>query len=127
MLQPQLRILLTGATGLIGKEVGKALTQAGHHVVAVSRNRAKAMGLHLLADHTHASNTVTAVLTPEGINTKALLKILRERDHIVLGGGQEHLDGKMFRVGHLGFFQESELVEAMDAVEKRLREFGFKG
>jgi aspartate aminotransferase-like enzyme len=91
------------------------------------RNRARAMGLKLLADHGNASNTVTAVLTPEGINTKALLKILREQDRIVLGGGQEHLDGKIFRVGHLGFFEEAELVEAMDAVEKRLREFGFKG
>ncbi len=91
------------------------------------RNRARAMGLKLLADHTNASNTVTAVLAPEGINTKALLKILREQDHIVLAGGQEHLDGKIFRVGHLGFFEEAELVEAMDAVEKRLHEFGFKG
>src|SRR5438128_10631797 len=91
------------------------------------RNRARTMGLKLLADHANASNTVTAVLAPEGINTKALLKILREQDHIVLGGGQEHLDGKIFRVGHLGFFEEAELVEAMDAVEKRLHEFGFKG
>jgi aspartate aminotransferase-like enzyme len=91
------------------------------------RNRVRTMGLKLLADHTNASNTVTAVLAPEGINTKALLKILREQDHIVLGGGQEHLDGKIFRVGHLGFFVEAELVEAMDAVEKRLHEFGFKG
>jgi aspartate aminotransferase-like enzyme len=91
------------------------------------RHRARAMGLQLLADHANASNTVTAVLTPEGLNTKALLKILREQDHIVLGGGQEHLDGKIFRVGHLGFFQEAELIEAMDAVEKRLRESGFRG
>ena len=91
------------------------------------RNRARTMGLKLLADHANASNTVTAVLAPEGINTKALLKILREQDHIVLGGGQEHLDGKIFRVGHLGFFEEAELVEAMDAVEKRLHEFGFRG
>ena len=45
----------------------------------------------------------------------------------MLGGGQEHLDGKIFRVGHLGFFQEADLAEAMDAVEKRLPEFGFKG
>src|SRR5207247_9711775 len=74
------------------------------------RNRARTMGLKLLADHANASNTVTAVLAPEGINTKALLKILREQDHIVLGGGQEHLDGKIFRVGHLGFFEEAELV-----------------
>ncbi len=91
------------------------------------RHRARAMGLQLLADHANASNTVTAILTPAGLNTKALLKILREQDHIVLGGGQEHLDGKIFRVGHLGFFQEAELIEAMDAVEKRLREPGFRG
>jgi aspartate aminotransferase-like enzyme len=91
------------------------------------RWRAKEMGLHLLADHEYASNTVTAILSPEGINTKALLKKLREEDHVVLAGGQEHLDGKIFRVGHLGFFQEVELVEAMDKVETRLREFGFAG
>lgn len=89
------------------------------------RWRAKDMGLKLLADHAHASNTVTAILAPEGINTKTLLKTLREEDHIVLGGGQEQLDGKAFRVGHLGFFQEIELVEAMDKVELRLREMGF--
>ena len=107
---------------------GREAIFARHQLIGdYVRNRARAMGLQLLADHVHASNTVTAVLTPEGINTKALLKILREEDHVVLGGGQEHLDGKIFRVGHLGFFQKSELVEAMDAVEKRLNEFGFKG
>src|SRR3989440_5690081 len=91
------------------------------------RQRAKDMGLRLLADHANASNTVTAILTPEDIDTKAMLKKLREQDRVVLGGGQEHLDGKIFRVGHLGFFQEADLAEAMDAVEKRLPEFGFKG
>jgi aspartate aminotransferase-like enzyme len=89
------------------------------------RWRAKDMGLKLLADHAYASNTVTAILAPEGIHTKTLLKTLREEDHVVLGGGQEQLDGKVFRVGHLGFFQEVELVEAMDKIELRLREMGF--
>ena len=89
------------------------------------RWRAKEMGLRLLADHKNASNTVTAVLTPEGIDTKALLKTLREEDHVVFAGGQQHLEGKIFRVGHLGFFEEVDLVEAMDTMEIRLREFGF--
>src|SRR6266704_2687469 len=89
------------------------------------RWRAKEMGLQPLADHERASNTVTAVLTPEGIDTKALLKKLREQDHVVFAGGQGPLDGKIFRVGHLGFFQEVDLVEAMDKMELRLREFGF--
>ncbi len=91
------------------------------------RQRAKAMGLQLLADHQNASNTVTAILTPEGINTKALLKKLREEDNVVLAGGQEHLDGKIFRVGHLGFFTEADIAAAMDKLEARLHEAGFKG
>lgn len=91
------------------------------------RWRAQDMGLKLLADHEYASNTVTAVLTPESINVKELLKKLSEEDKVVFQGGQEHLEGKIFRVGHLGFFQEIDLVEAMDMMEKRLREFGFTG
>jgi aspartate aminotransferase-like enzyme len=91
------------------------------------RRRAKAMGLQLLADHANASNTVTAVRTPEGLNTKALLKTLREEDRVVLAGGQEHLEGKIFRVGHLGYFQHTELVEAMDMVEMHLHKLGFRG
>ncbi len=91
------------------------------------RARARAMGLQLFADQRYASNTVTAVLTPENVDTKALLKKLREEDHIVFAGGQEHLDGKVFRVGHLGFFTEADLAQAMDAMERRLQEFGHKG
>jgi len=90
------------------------------------RWRAKEMGLQLLADHKNASNTVTAIRLPEGIDSKRLLNTLREQDHIVFGGGQQHLDGKIFRVGHLGFFEEVDLVEAMDKMEMRLQAFGFK-
>jgi aspartate aminotransferase-like enzyme len=89
------------------------------------RWRAKEMGLGLLADHKNASNTITAVLTPEVIDAKALLKVLREEDRVVFAGGQQHLEGKIFRVGHLGFFEEVDLVEAMDAMEMRLHAFGF--
>jgi aspartate aminotransferase-like enzyme len=91
------------------------------------RWRAKEIGLELLADHQYASNTVTAVRIPEGIDARVLLKKLREEDQVVLGGGQQHLEGKIFRVGHLGFFEEADLVEAMDKLEIRLRELGFKG
>lgn len=91
------------------------------------RQRARAMGLQLLADHERASNTVTALLTPAGINTKGLLKKLREEDQVVLAGGQEHLEGKIFRVGHLGFFTDTDIAETMDKLEARLHEFGFKG
>ena len=90
------------------------------------RWRAKEMGLQLLSDHEHASNTVTAIYTPDGIDTKALLKELRVEDGVVLGGGQGKFEGKIFRVGHLGYFEEVDLVEAMDKIERRLRLLGFE-
>jgi aspartate aminotransferase-like enzyme len=90
------------------------------------RWRAKEIGLQLLADHAFASNTVTAIYTPAGIDTKTLLKELRVEDGVVLGGGQGKFEGKIFRVGHLGYFEEVDLVEAMDKLERRLRLLGFQ-
>ncbi|GAC1361375.1 MAG: alanine--glyoxylate aminotransferase family protein [Ktedonobacteraceae bacterium] len=98
--------------------------RAGEYV----RGRVKALGLELLAtDLRYASNTVTAIKTPQGIETKALLNTLRSEDHVVLADGQDHMKGKIFRVGHLGYFTETDLVQAMDAVEQRLHEAGFQG
>ncbi|QBD82314.1 alanine--glyoxylate aminotransferase family protein [Ktedonosporobacter rubrisoli] len=96
--------------------------QAGDYV----RGRVRAMGLQLFADHQNASNTVTAIKVPEGIDSKALLKKLREQDRIVFAGGQAHLEGKIFRIGHLGYFTEADLAQALDTLEQRLHEFGFK-
>ena len=65
------------------------------HLGDYVRRHVRAIGLHLLADPAHASNTVTAVRVPEGIDAKVLLNTLRERDQVVLAGGQEHLSGKI--------------------------------
>jgi len=97
--------------------------QAGQYV----RQRAKGMGLTLFADHERASNTVTAIMVPEGIEFKALNKKLRELDHVVIASGQDHMAGKIFRVGHLGFYTQQDIEQAMNAVETRLHELGFKG
>lgn len=92
--------------------------RAGEYV----RTRAQQMGVKLLADPCYASNTVTALLPPEGIQVKALLKKLREDDSIVLAGGQDHMKEKLFRIGHLGFFSHEDLVQTMDALEMRLQQ-----
>jgi aspartate aminotransferase-like enzyme len=84
----------------------------------------RAIGLHLLADPTHASNTVTAVRVPEGIDAKALLNMLRERDQVVLAGGQEHLSRKIFRIGHMGSCEVRDLFTALNYLQVRLQEFG---
>lgn len=96
--------------------------QAGDYV----RARIRGLGLQLLANHPYASNTVSAVRTPEGIDTKELLKVLRVDDQVVLAGGQGPLEGKIFRVGHLGNFAQQDLADALDRLEARLIELGYK-
>ncbi len=97
--------------------------KAGEYV----RTRAQQMGFKLFADPRYASNTVTALLVPEGVQVKALLKQLHQSDNIVLAEGQEHMKEKLFRIGHMGFFSHEELVQTMDALEKQLHTFGIQG
>ncbi len=89
------------------------------------RRHVRAIGLHLLADPAHASNTVTAVRVPKGVDSRVLLNTLRERDQVVLAGGQEHLAGKILRIAHMGCCEVRDLFLALNCLQVRLREFGF--
>ncbi len=106
---------------------GREAIFARHQRVAdLVRGRARAMGLRLFADAAHASNTVTAISVPEGIEGKALTKALRERERVVVGGGQDRLEGKIIRIGHLGYVHEPEIVACMDALERQLVALGHR-
>jgi alanine-glyoxylate transaminase/serine-glyoxylate transaminase/serine-pyruvate transaminase len=67
------------------------------------------------------SNSVTAVLMPEGYNGDALRKTVRERFNVSLGGGLGKLSGLIFRVGHLGDLNEPMLLGALSAIEMGMR------
>lgn len=108
------------ALELMLEEGREAIFQRHLHDAEYVRGRVKAMGLHLLADHPYASNTVTAVLTPAGVDTKVLLQRLREQDGVILAGGQGQLEGKIFRIGHLGYVVEQELAATMDRLVAQL-------
>jgi aspartate aminotransferase-like enzyme len=92
-------------------------------VAEYTRQRVKSWGLKLVpVNEKYASNTVTAVWWPEGVDGKAISKRAREEFGVVLGGGQGKLEGKIFRVGHLGFFTKDDVAQALDVVEKLLNE-----
>jgi aspartate aminotransferase-like enzyme len=92
-----------------------------------TREGVKSLGLTLFADEAHASNTVTAVNVPEGVDASELRGLMREEFGIALSGGQKTLDGKIFRIGHLGWVSESDIEEVIDALGKALPKVGFKG
>jgi aspartate aminotransferase-like enzyme len=92
----------------------------------MTREGIKKLGLSIFAEESHASNTVTAVSIPEGLDGKKFRQILREQYKVVLAGGQQTLDGKIFRIGHLGMVDEKDIKEILSAIQKVLPLAGFK-
>ena len=82
-----------------------------------------AMGLPLYAAEGHGSPAITAV-APEGIDAESLRKEVKSRFDILLAGGQDHLKGKVFRIGHLGFVCDRDVLTAVAAIEATLQGLG---
>ena len=86
---------------------------------AATRAGLETLGLGLFADRRFASNTVTAVRLPDGLDWKAFDADLRRRG-LVAAGGQGDLAGKIFRVGHLGDVSIADILAVMQIVEETL-------
>ena len=97
------------------------------HIGQLTRDGVKSLGLSLFAAEKYASNTVTAVNVPEGVDVKDLRKTMQADHGIVLAGGQQKLDGKIFRIGHLGLVTEDEIKEVVAALKTTLPKIGYKG
>ena len=97
------------------------------HKLAAKATRAgvKALGLDLFAQPDAASNTVTAIKMPEGITDKDLRGTMRNKYHIELAGGQDHLKGNVFRIGHMGNITQREIITTISALEMTLKELDF--
>jgi len=83
----------------------------------------KAIGLPLYAAEGHGSPAITAV-APSGIDAEVLRKSVKDRFDILLAGGQDHLKGKVFRIGHLGFVCDRDVLTAVAAIEATLQDLG---
>ena len=90
------------------------------HKLAVSE-AAKKMNLKLFADPKYLSPSVTAILT-EGIDAEKFRKRIKDKYDILLAGGQDHLKGKIFRVGHLGYVNDRDIISVVAAIGNTLVE-----
>jgi len=88
------------------------------------REGVKAMGLELFSPDEDRSAVVTAVQVPDGIDSDELVSLLRERHGITLAPGQGPLKGKVFRIGHIGWFDVFDITTALGGVELALAELG---
>jgi aspartate aminotransferase-like enzyme len=95
-------------------------------LMQASRAAVKALNLPLLAADSAASPSITAV-APQQVEAEQIRSILRKQFDIVMAGGQDHLKGKIFRIGHLGFVSDRDILAAIAALEAALVELGYEG
>jgi aspartate aminotransferase-like enzyme len=67
---------------------------------------------------------VTAIRAPEGIDARDVVRVLRDRYGITIANGQGPLMGKIFRLGHIGWFDVFDIATQLGAVELALTELG---
>jgi alanine-glyoxylate transaminase/serine-glyoxylate transaminase/serine-pyruvate transaminase len=104
-------------------EEGLERVFARHDRLAEATRRAiRGWGLEILcADPALYSSTLTAIVLPDGHNADALRKVILERFDMSLGQGLGKLSGKVFRIGHLGHFNELMLCGTLAGVEMGLK------
>ncbi|WP_041596314.1 alanine--glyoxylate aminotransferase family protein [Halothece sp. PCC 7418] len=88
-----------------------------------TRAAMEALGLPLFAPNNAASRAVTAV-APTTVEAEKVRSVMKKQFNIALAGGQNQLKGKIFRIGHLGFISERDVLTVVGSLEATLRELG---
>jgi aspartate aminotransferase-like enzyme len=112
------------ALGMILADTLEAAFERHIKLGRAARAGVKAMGLELFSPDDDSAAVVTAVRAPEGIDANELLLDLRDRHGVTLAPGQQHLKGKIFRIGHIGWFDVFDIATALAAIELSLTELG---
>ena len=89
-----------------------------------ARAGVKALGLDLFSPDEDRSAVVTAVRAPAGIDSGDVIRGVRDRFGITIANGQGELKGKIFRLGHIGWFDVFDITTQVGAVELVLADLG---
>lgn len=87
-----------------------------------TRAGVEAMGLSLFAKR--PSNGVTAVTIPQSVDGKQLTKLMYDRSHVMVAGGQGEMAGKIFRIAHMGYISPDDILAGLEALEQALGALG---
>jgi aspartate aminotransferase-like enzyme len=112
------------ALGLLLEEGLEAAFDRHARLGRACREGAKAMGLELFSPDEDRSAVVTAIRAPEGVEGTEVVAQLRDRFGITIANGQGELKGKIFRIGHIGWFDIFDITTALGAVELALADGG---
>jgi aspartate aminotransferase-like enzyme len=87
------------------------------------REGCNALGMKLFSNS--PSFAVTPVWLPEGVKWSAFNKALKNSNGITVAAGQDEYKDKIFRISHLGFYDELDMLTVIGGIERALHEIGF--
>lgn len=105
---------------LIEKEGTDAVFARHARHAEACRAAVAALGLELFSER--PSNGLTAIRSPEDADGQEVVKVLRELFAMRIAGGQEPMKGKLFRLGHMGYYRDEDILDLVDALESTLHE-----
>jgi aspartate aminotransferase-like enzyme len=117
---------LDKALHMIESEGFEQVAGRHHDIAEYTRGKVRALGLDLLAVGDEASDTVTSVKVPQGIDAAELLKVLNTEFNTVLASGQGKLTGKIVRIGHMGIVDKADIDAAIESLSIALERQGYK-
>ncbi|WP_230467406.1 pyridoxal-phosphate-dependent aminotransferase family protein [Lujinxingia vulgaris] len=115
-------LALNEALKLMEEEGREALYARHERNARAARAGVEALGLQLFARS--PANSVTAALVPESVSGKAVVRAMRESYGVTIAGGQGDYADRLVRIGHIGFFDGSDMLIAMSALERALADQG---
>lgn len=107
------------------KEEGRNAIFARHERLARAC-RAAVLAIGLMPFAKKPTEAITSIYSPESLPPDAVYNGLMELANFTIAGGQEHLAGKIFRIGHMGYVDEIDLIGVLGALEIVLRRLGFE-
>jgi aspartate aminotransferase-like enzyme len=118
--------LITGlreALAILKEEGLEHIFQRHARLARATRAGVGALGLEVFAKS--PADSVTSVVSPAELGANGVYTGLRDRANITIAGGQDHLKGKIFRVAHLGYYDELDMVTLFGALEVVLHKGGW--
>lgn len=89
------------------------------------REGVKALGLDVQTEEADRACVLTAVVAPEGMDGAEIAEHLRAKHGIVVAPGQGKLKGKIFRIGHCGYYAPRDILMGLAALEATLHSMGY--
>jgi aspartate aminotransferase-like enzyme len=101
----------------------KLLVDNAETAAAMTRAAAKALGLKLFSVSSPGA-ALTAIASPQGVDSSDIVKAFRNRFGAVIANGQGEMKGQLFRIAHLGYYDYLDTIAAIGALEQVLAEIG---